>query len=246
MEAHAALAGGHLQLLAHRLPARVLRQLQIVDAGHHRRQVVVRVLVAVHLFAHDRQRRRERLEPARRQPRTPRHKLQKQALLVAVVVVQDVVKVLDGLRVLREAVVRAAALGQHPDVPALVGGRAETRPAEHILQLLRVEHAQPVDREDRVESCKDKHKLAQLDRNSTNRIKLTFPQCLKLARNALDQEPVRHQRNVLVQVVDGDGRVAATPAQLNVRMAGQHKVQAQVRDRAAVQIQSVNLCKDKS
>lgn len=141
METHAALAGGQFQLLAHHFPARVVRQLEIVNTGHHRREILVRILIAVHLFPHNGQRRRQGLEASGRQPRASGHELQEQTLLVPIVGAQDLVEVLNGLRVLAEAVIRPAAFGQHPDIPPLVRRRIQARSAENVLQLLGVEHA---------------------------------------------------------------------------------------------------------
>lgn len=213
METHAALAGSQFQLLSHHFPARVFRQLKIVHAGHHRWQIFVRILVAVHLLPYNRQRRREGLETARRQPRASGYKLQEQSLLFPVVGAQDFVEVLDGLRILREPVIGAAALGQHSDVPPLVRRRIQSRSTEHVLQLLRVEHAQPIDREYRVESCGKR--IANLRKFQLMQIRnklLTFSQCFKLSRNALDKEPMGHQRDVLMQIVDGDGHISAPAA----------------------------------
>lgn len=152
METHASLAGGHLQLLAHHIAIRIVRQLQIVDARHHRWQILVRVLVAVHLLAHDRERWRERLEAAGWQPRTAGDELQEQPLLVPIVRSENVVEELNRRRVLVEAVVRSAAFRQHSDVPALLIGSTDAGSAEHVLQLLRVEHLQTAHREDGIKS----------------------------------------------------------------------------------------------
>lgn len=120
MEAHAAFAGGHPQLRFHHFTAGVLRDLQVVDAGHHRRQILVRVLIAVDLLAHDCQRWRQGFESARRQARRARYELKEQPLVLARVLTQNVVEILNGERILREAVVGSTAVGQHANVPLLV------------------------------------------------------------------------------------------------------------------------------
>ncbi len=57
-----AFAHGHGQLLTHDVQARVVGQLQVVDARHHRRQKVVGLLVRLQRLAHHRQRWRQALE----------------------------------------------------------------------------------------------------------------------------------------------------------------------------------------
>lgn len=52
-----ALTGRNQQFLAHDLDAGVVRQLQVVDAGHNGRQEVVRVLRRFKCLPHDGQRR---------------------------------------------------------------------------------------------------------------------------------------------------------------------------------------------
>ena len=52
-----ALTGRNQQFLAHYLDAGVVRQLQVVDTGHNRRQEVVRVLRRLKCLPHDCQRR---------------------------------------------------------------------------------------------------------------------------------------------------------------------------------------------
>jgi len=60
VEAVLALSGRQPQLLLHDLLAGVVRQLEIVGAGHHAGQVVVRVhLWRVERFLHDGERRQE-------------------------------------------------------------------------------------------------------------------------------------------------------------------------------------------
>lgn len=70
---------------------------------------------------------------------------------------------------------------------------------------------------------------------------LTFTERLVLLLYALDQEPMRHQRYVLMEIVDGDGNVTTAAAQLDVCVSGQHKVEAQIGDRAAIQVERFNL-----
>ena len=57
---------------------------------------------------------------------------------------------------------------------------------------------------------------------------------LHLTRDALDEQPVRHQPDVLAEVVDGDPLVLAALAQLDVGVAGQREVEPEVLHRAAV------------
>lgn len=120
VEAHAALAGSQSQLSSHDIARRIFRDFQVVDAGHHRRQVLVGILISVDLLAHDRQGWRQGFEAASRQTRCSRHELQEQSLLLPVVLAENVVERLNGRRFLREAVVSAAAVGQHANVPLLV------------------------------------------------------------------------------------------------------------------------------
>lgn len=58
MERVLALRGGNAKLLAQHVDARVIGQLEVVDARHHRRQDVVRILGRVQRRADHRQRRR--------------------------------------------------------------------------------------------------------------------------------------------------------------------------------------------
>lgn len=55
-----------MQLLAHHLDARVVWKFEVVHAGHHRWEEVVRVHVALERLANDRQRRRQRFETYKR------------------------------------------------------------------------------------------------------------------------------------------------------------------------------------
>lgn len=156
MERHGALAGGHAQLLAHRLAVRVLGQLQIVDARHDRWQIVVGTLVEIERLADNGQRWIERLEAAGGQTRRTGDELQQHALLLFGVGAHDVEQIVDGLGLAGEAVVGATALLKHANVPPLVVARAGA--AEHVLQFLRVEEAQPAGGEHRVESWTNKKK----------------------------------------------------------------------------------------
>lgn len=69
----------------------------------------------------------------------------------------------------------------------------------------------------------------------------TFPQCFKLPRDTLNQEPMCHQRDILVQIVNSDRHVTSTTSQLDVRMTGQDKVQTEISYRTAIQVKRVNL-----
>lgn len=51
------------------------------------------------------------------------------------------------------------------------------------------------------------------------------------------EEPVRDERDVVVQVVCGDGQVAAAAAQLRAAVTRQDEVQPQLLDRTPVQLQ---------
>lgn len=72
---------------------------------------------------------------------------------------------------------------------------------------------------------------------------LTFTECLELSIDSLDQEPVSHERYVLVEVLNIHLNIAAATTQLNVWKARQHKVQAKIGNSASVQIQSFDLLK---
>lgn len=120
MEAHASLAGSQLQFLFHDFARRVLGNLQVVHARHHRGQILIGILISVHLLSDDCQGRRESLEAAGGQARRSRHKLQEESLVLARVLTENVVEVLNGERVLGEAVISATAVGEHSRVPFLV------------------------------------------------------------------------------------------------------------------------------
>ena len=62
MEGELTLSGRCVQFVSHHLHVRVVRQLEIVDAGHDGGQELVGILVAVHSFADDRQWRVQTLE----------------------------------------------------------------------------------------------------------------------------------------------------------------------------------------
>lgn len=70
---------------------------------------------------------------------------------------------------------------------------------------------------------------------------LTFTECFILSVDALDQEPMSHERYVLMQIVDRYGNIAATAAELDVRVAGKNKVQAEISNWASIEIQSLDL-----
>lgn len=120
VEAHAALAGSQPQFSFHDIARRIFGDFQVVDAGHHRRQILVGILISIDLLAHDGQGWRQGFEAASRQTRCSRHELQEQSLLLPVVLAENVVERLNGRRILSETVVSAAAVGQHSDVPLLV------------------------------------------------------------------------------------------------------------------------------
>lgn len=120
MEAHAALAGSQPQFSSHDVARRIFGNFQVVDAGHHRRQILVGILISIDLLAHDGQRWCQGFEAASRQTRCSSYELQEQSLLLTVVLAENVVERLNGRRILRETVVSAAAVGQHSDVPLLV------------------------------------------------------------------------------------------------------------------------------
>ena len=114
METVLPLRSSQPQLLSHDLPGGVVRQLEIVGAGHHAGQVVVRRhLRAVERLLDNRQRRRERLEAADGKSRTPGHELEEGSLVVLIVLRHDAEQVLDAVAVHSVAVVRLATLAQH-------------------------------------------------------------------------------------------------------------------------------------
>lgn len=150
MERHAALTGGNTQFLSHRFTVRVLGQLEIVDARHDRRQILVGILIWIQRFAHDRQRRIQWFKAARWQTRRTRYELQQQPLFVTCVRAHDVEQIMNGLAVLRETVIGATAIEQHANVPALeIDGTAA---AKDMLQFFRIENAQPCRWKDRIET----------------------------------------------------------------------------------------------
>ena len=73
MEAELSLGCGQFQFLLHDLLAGVVRELEIVGAGHHTGQVVIR---SVDGLLDDGQWRRERLETSDGKPGTARDKLE--------------------------------------------------------------------------------------------------------------------------------------------------------------------------
>jgi hypothetical protein len=138
------------ELRAHNRPCRVLGQFQVVDTGHNGWQILVRVVgghvgrgrgarlrrgrqiccscgggARVDGLAHNGEMRGERAQTADGQAWTARHELQEHALLVAIKRAHDVKKVLDGLALVREAMVAASALDQHLAVPGRVATSAE-------------------------------------------------------------------------------------------------------------------------
>jgi hypothetical protein len=70
---------------------------------------------------------------------------------------------------------------------------------------------------------------------------ITFTECFKLSIDALNQEPMCHERYVLMEIVNGHRNVSAASSQLNIREAGQDKVQAKIGDWTSVQVQCFNL-----
>lgn len=69
----------------------------------------------------------------------------------------------------------------------------------------------------------------------------TFAQCIELWLHAVDQEPIRDQCNVLMQILYGDECVAAVAAQLHAGVARQSKVQAEIGYRATIVMQALDL-----
>lgn len=70
---------------------------------------------------------------------------------------------------------------------------------------------------------------------------LTLTESFVLLLDTFDQEPMGDERYVLMQIVYGDGNVAAVTAKLDVGVTGQHKVQAQIGYGTTVQIERFNL-----
>jgi len=116
VEAVLALGGRKPQLLLHDLLAGVVRQLEIVGAGHHAGQVVVRVhLRRVKSFLHDSKRRRKRLERPDGEARTASDELKEGPLLVLVVLRHDVEQPGDALALQTVAVIRFAGRAGRAD-----------------------------------------------------------------------------------------------------------------------------------
>lgn len=105
-----ALVDGSLQLLAHDVDAGVIRELEVIHAGHDRRQVTVGVVVVIGSLPHDGELRGQRLQAPDGKPRRAGDKLDELTLLDNVVIAQDFEEEFDGLTLVGVAVVWSAAL----------------------------------------------------------------------------------------------------------------------------------------
>ena len=180
---------GDPQLLTEHLLAGIVRQLQVVDAGHHGWQVVVGVDVgAVKCLLHDGQVRTESFESADRQARASGDKLQELTLLLTRVAGHHLVQHLDASRLWRVTVIRLATLGQALDIPRRVVRRRLGRAAKDLVELLGEEHLERCEREDGLKS---------------------LSQSLHLSVDTFDEKPVGDEPNVLLQVVDGHSHIFA-------------------------------------
>lgn len=133
VERELSVAHGDAQLILHHLHGGVVGQLEVVDACHHRGQIVLRVRVdaaRVYGLAHDGERRLQRSEAADGQARAAGDELQELTLLVRVERAHDLEEELDGTTLVRVAVVAARGRGQLLGVPRVV-----RRAAEELLQL---------------------------------------------------------------------------------------------------------------
>lgn len=70
---------------------------------------------------------------------------------------------------------------------------------------------------------------------------LTFTECFILSVDALDKEPMCHERYVLMQIVNRYWNIATAAAEFDVRVAGKNKVQSEISDWASIEIQSLDL-----
>ena len=114
MEAVLALGGCQSQLLPHDLLGGVVRELEIVGAGHHAWQVVVRPhLGAVEGLLDDGERGTERLEAADRESGAAGDKLEEGSLAILVILRHDLEQAPHTLTVHRVSVIRFTALNQH-------------------------------------------------------------------------------------------------------------------------------------
>ena len=114
MEAVLALNCCKSQFLLHDLLAGVVRQLEIVGAGHHTGQIVVGLhLWRVKSLLHNRQRRSERFIAANGKSGTARDKLEERSLLLLVVFRHNQKEVLDALTVHIVTMIRFTGVAQH-------------------------------------------------------------------------------------------------------------------------------------
>ena len=114
METILSFSRGQPQLFLHYLLGGVVRQLEIVGAGHHAGQVVVRRhLGRVERLLDDRERRREGLEPADGEAGTPGDELEERSLVVLVVLRHDLEQVPHAVAVHGVAMVGLATITQH-------------------------------------------------------------------------------------------------------------------------------------
>ena len=114
MEAVLALGCGQSELLSHDLLGAVVRELEIVGAGHHAGQIVVRPhLGAVEGLLDDGERGAEGLEAADGEAGAARDKLEEGPLVILVILGHDLEQVPHTLTVHGVAVIGFAALNQH-------------------------------------------------------------------------------------------------------------------------------------
>ena len=114
MKAVLAFGGGQPELLPHDLLGGVVRELEIVGAGHHAGKVVVRPhLGAVEGLLDDGERGAERLEAADGESGAAGDKLEECSLVILIILGHDQEQIPHTLTVHRVAVIGFAALNQH-------------------------------------------------------------------------------------------------------------------------------------
>ncbi|RNA30540.1 hypothetical protein BpHYR1_052186 [Brachionus plicatilis] len=180
-----------------------LGQLEIIDARHHRRQIIVRIHARrVHGLFDNGQRGTERAETANGQPRTAGHKLQEHSLLVGIKLAHYLEQILDRAALVRVPMIASSALGQTLGVPFF-----ETRAAKKPVHLVGIEDAQALQRQHRLEALSE---------------------AVDLRLNALGQCPLDHQSQVVVQIFQAHRFVLAGLDQFEVGIAGECEVELQV------------------
>ena len=114
MEAVLALCCSQSQFLSHDLLGRVVRELEIVGAGHHAGQVIVGPhLGAVEGLLDDGEWGAEGLEAADREARAASDKLEEGSLVILIILGHDLEQVPHAVAVHGVSVIGFAALNQH-------------------------------------------------------------------------------------------------------------------------------------